>query len=209
QACHRAQQLRRAALRDSLAEEMVRDLIVVVQEHDAACGRRLLERRAARLVLPAIALSLVEEAVLRTRDEFLGTTRVVAQVAVASAAQRDLGSVMDIVVPHRIDAESAALRRQEMLAALGLVLRRDDDASGWSGGARLLDELGEHVPLARVEDRLGRVEPQAVEMELANPIACIADHEIARALRKLIVEVECVSPLGLMPLAEVVRTEAR
>ena len=79
---------------------------------------------------------------------------------------------------------------------------------GCAASRAALRELREDVRLAVVEDRLRRVEPQAVEMKLADPVTRVAEDEIARALRVFAVEVQRLAPVGLVARAEIVRAEA-
>ena len=115
---------------------------------------------------------------------------------------------MEVVVPHRVEAEAAPLGRQQLLRMLRLVLGDHDDRARLRGFARSARELREDVRSAVVEDRLRRVEAQSVQVELADPVARVAENEIARALRVLAVEVQRFAPFGVVARAEVVRAEA-
>src|SRR5690349_18483783 len=114
---------------------------------------------------------------------------------------------MKVIVPHGIDAEPAGLDRQQMLAALWLVLCDHDDSSRLRGCADALCELGEQMRRAGVEDRLRGVETKAVEMKLTNPVTRIADDEVARALVVFLIQIERLTPVGLVTAAEVIWTE--
>ena len=64
-------------------------------------------------------------------------------------------------------------------------------------------ELGEDVHRARVVDRVDRVEPEAVDVELADPHAAVLDHVAAHAFRARAVVVDRGAPGGLRPIREV------
>ena len=162
---------------------------------------------AARLALPGIVLSLVEEAVTRRRHELLRAAAVVVEVAVTPAGQRDARGVVVVVVPHRVEAVAAGRGRSERVDALRLVLRHEHDGAGEGGAARRRGELGNDVRTARVVHRLRRVEPQAVEMELADPVLGVPHHELAHRRGMRPVEIDRVAPLVVVAVGEVVGAE--
>ena len=168
----------------ALAEKRIADLVMVLQKDDRRFRRQSGRGLTARLLLPRVALTLIEKAAAHARDELLRATGVVAEVPVARAGQGDLRGVMEVVVPHRVETEAAALGRQQLLRVLRLVLGDHDDRARLRRFACDLGELLENVRLAVVEDRLRRVQAQAVEVKLAQPIARVAQNEIARALRR-------------------------
>jgi hypothetical protein len=95
-----------------------------------------------------------------------------------------------------------------VLGALRLVLGDEEHIAGACRRARTLDQLGDDVGRARIEDALRRIQAESIEVELTQPVIGVADHEIARTIGVLAIEVERLTPLRSMALAEVVRTEA-
>ena len=97
---------------EPLAAAGVGDLVVVLDEGDecapAAARRPGVPRR---LLLPLVALALVEVAVLDRRDELLRRAEVVGVVGLVVAGQRDHGAVVEVVVPERVEAIAALLGR--------------------------------------------------------------------------------------------------
>jgi hypothetical protein len=152
-------------------------------------------------------LPLVEKAMLERRQHFLCAARVVDEIAVATTREGDAHRVMEVVVPHPVQAESALVGRQQMLAALRFVLGDEDDVAR-RRFPTFGHELRQDVRLAVIEDRLRRIEPEAVEPKLAQPVLGVVDDEIARARTVFAVEVECIAPIGAMRAAEVMRAEA-
>ena len=65
--------------------------------------------------------------------------------------------------------------------------------------------LRDDVLVGRVEDALRGVEPQPVEVELANPVRRVLDHELAHGTGIGPVEVDRVTPLVGVPVGEVRR----
>ena len=61
-------------------------------------------------------------------------------------------------------------------------------------GAHPLGEFPQQVSRAVVEDRVDRVEPQPIEMELLEPIQRIVDEEVADRRGVLAVEVDRGAP---------------
>jgi hypothetical protein len=64
---------------------------------------------------------------------------------------------------------------------------------------------GDHVQymlLAVVDNRVNRIEPQAVQIELIDPIKCIVDNHFADCFRALAIVVDRGAPGGLMLFGE-------
>ena len=111
--------------------------------------------------------------------------------------------MVKVVVPERIDAGAAALERVEQLRVLRLVLAHDQELAPGCGLARTRHNLGEYVRRRAVENRLRRVQTEAVETELAYPVLGVLDEEVAHGARVLAVEIERVSPVAAVPGAEI------
>ena len=69
----------------------VGDLIVILQEYDEVRRRHAQGGRAAPLLLPLVALALVEVAVLDGRDELLGRPVIIGVIRLVVAGQGDDG----------------------------------------------------------------------------------------------------------------------
>lgn len=76
------------------------------------------------------------------------------------------------------------------------------------GGAGTLRQLGQDVAGARVVDALRGVQAQAIEVDVAYPVAGVLRDELAHARAAVAVEVDRLSPVVLIAVGEVVRTEA-
>ena len=184
----------------------VGELVVVLDEDDEPLRLEVEGRGAAGLLLPAVALALVEEAVLRGRDQLLRAPLVVAQVGLVAAGQRHDGAVVEVVVPQGVEAEAAPLAGPDEAHGLGLVLAHDEDPAGCRGLAGAAGELGQDVlvALAEVVDVLGGVDPEAVDVELVDPVDTVRDDEFAHRPAVRAVEVQRLAPVGAVAVGEVV-----
>src|SRR3954454_11350487 len=148
------------------AAACVGELFMFLDEDDEPLRLEVEGRGAAGLLLPAVSLALVEEAVLRGRDQLLRAPLVVAQVGLVAAGQRHDGAVVEVVVPQGVEAEAAPLAGPDEAHGLGIVLADDEDPAGCRGLAGAAGELRQDVLVALVEvvDVLGGVDPEAVDM---------------------------------------------
>src|SRR4029079_17242912 len=104
QSGHGAEDARARLRRDALAARRIGHLVVVWEERHEGGGRQAEAGRAAALLLPGVALALVEVAVLDRRDQLLRRAAVVSVVRLFAPGERDDGGMVEVVVPQRIDA---------------------------------------------------------------------------------------------------------
>src|SRR5947209_12677264 len=114
---------------------------------------------------------------------------------------------MKVVVPEAVESVAAALKRSDEARLLRLVLGDDERRSARRRRAHLARERSDDVVAGIVVDALRRVEAQAVEVELLDPVARVRDEELAHGPRVLAVEVDGLAPLGLVSVCEVVFRE--
>src|SRR5262249_4234744 len=76
-----------AALMETPAVQGVGDLIVVLEIRDEVLRQKIERRRASRLLLPFVPLSLIEVAEAAARDEFLRGPQIVPVIRFAAAGQ--------------------------------------------------------------------------------------------------------------------------
>ena len=81
--------------------------------------------RAARFLLPLVALPLIEEAVLGGGDELARPAAIIGVIGLVVSGQRDHGAVMEIVVPQGVEPVAAVLGRPHQPRLLRLVLADD------------------------------------------------------------------------------------
>src|SRR5277367_383751 len=130
---------------------------------------------AEPFLLPGEELALVEKAPLHRRYQLLRSAQIVRGVRLAVAAQSDAGAVVKIVVPDRIDAEAAVRRGAHQPGLLGFVLGDHDGLAAAASLAHSPRDLGQEMRCRTIEDLLRRVQAQAVEMVLVDPVARIAN----------------------------------
>jgi hypothetical protein len=122
---HRAQRAGRAHLVQPLAHAGVGHLVVVLEEVHEAPRRDAERRRAAPPPLPLVPLPLVEEAVLRRRHELARRAAVVGEVRLVAQREPDVGAVVPVVVPDRVEVAPALGGGGDERGALRLVLVDD------------------------------------------------------------------------------------
>ena len=95
------------------AVKRVGDLIVVLDEIDEIRRAQPVGWLAAHFLLPGKPLALIQEAAFHRRNEFLRSAPVIRVIRLVVAGECDMGAVMEIVVPERIEAIAAVLRRAD------------------------------------------------------------------------------------------------
>ena len=185
----RAQRRRIDEVHEALAVAEVGDLVVILEEVDEPLASVSARRGAARLALPGEHLTLVEKAAHQRRDQLLRRAAIVAEVAVDEPGRGDARRVVEVVVPQRIEPEL------EQVGFLRFVLADEEQLALAGRLACPARELADDVVRAGVEDRLDRVEPQAIEVELGDPVRRVLHDILAH---RGLVEREPVAPLAAL-----------
>ena len=102
---------------------------------------------------------------------------------------------MEVVVPRHVEAVASTRRRAQQRHVLRLVLGDEQRGPTARRFAYATADRREDVVVGGVVNRLGRVEAQAVEVELVDPVSGVGDEELAHGTRIGAVEVEGVAPL--------------
>jgi hypothetical protein len=105
---------------------------------------------------------------------------------------------MEIVVPQRIEAVAAIVGRSRQPGLLRFVLRDDDDRPPGGRFAGAPANRGEDVLFRPIENRLRRVETEAVEVEFLDPVAGVLREELANGPGAGAVEVDRFAPFILI-----------
>src|SRR5271157_2040916 len=172
---------------------------MVLDKYDEG-GRRDIERRAASpLALAEGPLTLVEPAALEDRDELLRGAKVVAVIRLAAPGGGDHHGVVEVVAPEHVEPETAPLGRPEQPCALSLVFADDQHTTAPGRRADRPHDRPEDVVGTVVEDVLRRIDTQAVDVELVDPVGGVGKDELAHRPGVLAVEVQRLAPLGLVP----------
>ena len=200
---HRAPAARARDLMAPRAARGVRHLIVVLQKRDERRRRHPPRRRAARLALPVVVLSLEQIPVLGRRDQFLRLAARVAVVRLGVAGERDHRAVVEIVVPDGVEAAAAVGDRPHEPRVLRFALRDHDDRAITRRAPRARADLRDDGRRRAIEDLLRRVEAEAIEVKLRDPVLRVREKEFPHRTRVGAVEVDRVAPLVLVAIGEV------
>ena len=119
---------------------------------------------------------------LDRRRHVLEAAGVVGVVGLALAGQVGAQGVVEVVGPDAVEPQAALLRRADLLDQVAVVLGDDDGAPVRAGCATDLGDLGQQVARRCVHDRVGRVQPEAVQVVLVQPVAHVLEHEVADVL---------------------------
>ena len=184
------------------ADRAVAYLVVGLQEIDECALRQAGSGVAARAALPETGrFALVPEPLCKGPPEPPHRpVGVVGVVAVALAGGQEMYRVMEVVVPLAAGkARLPAFVAREIASLVAVVFEHDVHVSfAARAGAHCGGELFEEVRGARVLHRMHRIQAQAVEVELLEPVERVVDEEVAHRARMLSVEVERRAP-GRMP----------
>src|SRR5208337_2827309 len=123
--------------------------------------------------------------------------------------QGHAGTVVKIVVPDTIEPVAPLIMGSKQPRVLRLVLGDKQDASLSARGAGVAADLCQDVLGRAIVDRVGRVEPQTVEMVLRNPVPGVGDEVLADRSTVGAIEVQRISPIIAAALLVQVMTGKR
>jgi hypothetical protein len=98
---------------------------------------------------------------------------------------------------------SACLDRANEASVLGFVLGHDKLAAVRRDGANALIDLREDVAGRRIEDLLCRIEAQAVQMKLLDPVGGVVQEKLAHRTCAWSVEIDGVAPFVFVAVREI------
>src|SRR5262249_61799884 len=119
--------------------------------------RRVESGSTAGAALPLVALTLVEIAPLRRRDELLGRAAVAGVVALGLTPERHPHAVMEIVVPQRVEAIAPTVPGPDQPRLLRLVLGHENGGAPPRRHAHLAGDRRQDMIGRLVEDALGGI----------------------------------------------------
>jgi hypothetical protein len=117
--------------------------------------------------------------------------------------------MMEIFVIQAIKAVAACRRRPQQPGMLRLVFREDDHLTRCRSGAGRPGDGGQQVFGRGVVDLLRGIDPEAVDVELPDPVRDVAQHEFADRTRAVPVEVQGLTPLIRVSARAIVRCVPR
>ncbi len=151
------------------------------------------------------AVNAVENKRLIERfNDLLGAAEV-GVVTRALAGQKGVDGVMKIVGPLSVQAVAAGARRIDQADVVEIAF--GDDVHGTSesrgfGLGHLLD-LAQDVPRPKIVDRVHCVDPQPVDMEVANPHPHVVEHIGPHGVAAGVVIIDGPTPRRVIPIGEV------
>ena len=124
--------------------------------------------------------------------------------------------MVEVVVPERVEAVAPLGEWTHQPRLLRLVLGDDDNRPPPRRLPRANADRRHDVLAGEIVNRLCRVQPQAVEMELVDPVGRVGDEELTHRSGVGAVEVDRIAPLvgvaigevGLRKLAQVIAVGA-
>src|SRR5262249_47439680 len=153
--------------------------------------------------MPGVILTLEKKSPLDGRNQLLWTAGIVRIIRFSATGQCDSCCVVKIIVPDRVEPTAASPRRAGQLGTLRFILADKHDRPLSSGAARFLRNRRENMFWRAVEHLLRRIEAQAIEMKLFNPIACVRQEEFANSGRIVGIEIDRFAPFILISVGEV------
>ncbi len=109
---------------------------------------------------------------------------------------RHPGRMVKVIVPARVQAVSPFLHAAQHVALLVLVFGDHQRRASGRRVAHPTRERRQNVVVRIVDDRVYGVQPQTIHVELVDPIAGVADNELAHRAAIGPVVVDCVAPIG-------------
>src|ERR1700740_2191479 len=134
---------------------------MVLNEGDKCVRRRTKGWCAPRGCLPEIGLSLKQIAVLGCGNKFLRSAKIIGVVGFPSPGQCDGGSMMEIIVPDRIEIVTALAARPCEFDDLPFVFRYQNNRSRRGGFARGAADRADDVFVRFVMNSIGGIETKA------------------------------------------------
>ena len=114
--------------------------------------------------------------------------------------------VMEVVGPHAVEIPSALGRTLQHVRHVAVVLGVNEDLP-WRCLAQAVDQFVDDVAVAVVDERVRRIEAEAVDVKLAQPVERVVEDEATHQRGAGPVEVHGASPRVRVPVGQVVIAE--
>src|SRR5262245_49458148 len=111
---------------------------------------------------------------------------------------------MEIIIPKAVEAAPPEVLWSDQSDILRFIFRGQDDLARAGRSPCLFPDGCQNVFLRLIENGLGRVKPEAVEMKFLDPVAGVAEKEYPHWTGVCAIEVDGVAPVVFMPIGEVV-----
>ncbi len=156
-------------------------------------------RFTARATFVFGALALVGETFSKTPAQHRMRTFGVVHVVTVGLTREDcVQTMMDVVIPLRVEALRSALRSQPARLVRAVFQYEVDRPLPAGPGADALRDFGQKMDCAVVLNRMHGIETQAIEVIFLQPVEDVVDEEIAdrAAVRPVVVDPR--TPRGVM-----------
>ena len=181
---------------------------MVLDEGNEGGWREVHARHASRAAAKGHQLALKREALRESAAQFPGIAPVVGVIALRLAARRRMQHVVDVVVPLcGVPARLAVFAADQAPRLVLFILQNKMDMPAGCCHAYPFGKFLQQVLRAVVEDGVHRIQPQAVEVELRDPVEGVVDHEFAHWAAVRPVEIDCRTPRRLMPVGKGLRCD--
>jgi len=115
-------------------------------------------------------LALIDEPAGDALRDLLGAPGVVGVVALALAGEGDANRVVEVISPNGIETVPAVFARSDESYVVPLVLGDEHHPPRRGRRAHAFGDFGEEVRRAVVDDGMGGVQPETVDVVLTHPV---------------------------------------
>src|SRR5262245_8324736 len=103
--------------------------------------------------------------------------------------------MVEVVVPQHVEPVAALILRPRELCLLSLIFSHQQDGSLSSRLTARTRNGGQDMTLRIVENALGGVQPESVEVIFRDPVSGIGDKKFPYRRTVLTIEVDCCAPV--------------
>jgi hypothetical protein len=188
----------------ALADGPIADLIVVLERDDEAPAGQVADVTAVRALAVWRAMASVKERLLQGGGTLLQGAEILV-ISGAFAGDERVERVVKVVTPLCVDAVAVGLARPDHCRVVQVALGNEHQMAAEDVFERvdLLGQLLEEVPRRGVDERVNGVEPQAVEVVVAEPHRRVVAEEPAHLVAAGVIEVHGVAPRRVVAIREV------
>ena len=130
---------------------------------------------------------------------------VIREVSLGPSRESNYGAVVKVVIPQCIHFIAALVRGTNEFHVLWFVLADDVNRSAFCSRARLSRNRSHNVVLARIKNLLCRIQPQAIEMKLVDPVTGVRGKKLPHRPAVLTIKVNGFAPFVLVPVRKIIR----
>src|SRR4029453_7582521 len=125
---------------------------------------------------------------------------MIAIVRLAAAGERNMRSVMEVVIPQCVESEPASLRRTQQPDVLRLILTNKNYLARPGRFARAACDRRNNMLGGGVENLLCRIEAETVKMKLLDPVLDVGQKKFPHGCSIGPIEIERLTPIALVSI---------